>query len=416
MYILASHNNLILPPRSRWEWREPSQRWCGIHDIENRTWFKVEARTSDGLLYWRGWFEDRDDADKFLWAIATESIRYDHEIRRLPVGPSWPHTSVISHWYPARYEGEWYREWIDLPLSYHFDTVTFITSSPGSTQSISAPGDWNNSANLIEGIGGGGSGGSQRTTSATHCTGGGGGAYQPLTNFTWSGSITVQVGSGGPGVQGAPSLAGNSGTKTWWNSTVSPTPGTSTTILGADFGVGGKSASGNQSGGTGGLTTNGTGDASGKAAGGQGGNLTGSSGSGGSGGGGAGGKVGAGTAGTSSSSTSAVATAGGNGDAGSGSLGTAGSTIANSSQPTPVTEWTDSLSNTACAGGGSGGIRVASTASLHSGTGGLYGGGSGGAVNSSNSGAAVSGDAGQGILIYTYTPSAPFLAKNIIFV
>src|SRR5882762_4683439 len=80
------------------------------------------------------------------------------------------------------------------------NVVIFLTAG---TTSWPVPGDWNNSSNSIETIGGGG-GGQTNTANTAHNVGGGGGAYSKITNLSLSpGTITVAIGTGGAaGVDG----------------------------------------------------------------------------------------------------------------------------------------------------------------------------------------------------------------------
>jgi hypothetical protein len=385
---------LFLSPVPQREWREPSQRRCGNWEEENRTWFRLQARTSDGALFWRGWFDDRDDADRFLWGLATGSLRYDPALCRLPMRSNNGAVGWYNNFKQPLHAGEWFREWADLPLFYEFASVSFFTTSAGSNQTWTSPSDWNNANNQIEAIGGGASGGGTNAQ-PNHCTGGGGGAYSSIDNFVvatpGTTTATLQVGAGGAQVGAA---NGNPGGTTWFNSASDPGTGTDNTRLAADGGSGGIKATGSQNGGPGGVGTNGWGQV--RTSGGRGGNLTGASGTGSSGGGGGAGPNGVGGNGGDNSSTSTVATAGGTGDNGAGGAGTPGTTGSTSTAAGVAgTEW----DSTHGSGGGSGGCaRVAGSAT--SGAGGRYGGGSGGATGAAG-GTATAGSVG--IVVITYT-------------
>lgn len=127
-----------------------SQRSC-MTGIDNRTYQEITARTSDGKLYWRGWFEDRDDADEFLFQLINSKI-ISSDVRKLPKKSSQPHTFVEAAWYPAMYEGEWNKEFAELPLTYYCVTHTYLTSTGSGT--YTKPTDWNDGDNYIRGIGG----------------------------------------------------------------------------------------------------------------------------------------------------------------------------------------------------------------------------------------------------------------------
>lgn len=392
---------------SRAQWREPSQR-SGLHQIENRTWFACEARTSDGALFWRGWFEDRDEADEFLYRLIRHQLCGDDfpvEAMRSPVGPSYPHTFVTSSWYRARYEGEWRKEWRDLPLSYELVTVVFLTGTSSSNQTYNKPGDWTDSGSVIELVGGGGSGSAQSSTTASaYAIGGGAGAYVKITGFSFTGSTaTYRLPGGVSGVVATLGLRvdGNSGKDVWWNDTAFPTTGTNKAgAKGGSFGdanssavgPGGTAAASYASGGTtakqsGGSASDGT--------------VYFSSG----GAGGAGGPNGAGADGAVETADN-QAVAGGAGDNGSGGAGSAGNTLGNSSNGGAGAE----LGNlTKGCGGGSGGCLRNNVAAV-SGNAGLYGAGSGGAALwNGTSESATSGDGAQPLIVITYTAAASTL-------
>src|SRR4029077_9490247 len=98
----------ILLPQRRLEWDQPSERPSAFC-IPNQVRFRLTARLNDGFIVWRGWFDDRDDADEFLWAMATGSLWRERELWRLP--DPW--------WHPDLGEG----------VVYQFATVTFITNT-----------------------------------------------------------------------------------------------------------------------------------------------------------------------------------------------------------------------------------------------------------------------------------------------
>lgn len=368
MFVL-DRPKLLMPVRPS-EWRS-SQRKT-IFGIEDQTRFRLTARLNDGHVKWRGWFDDRDDADAFLFAMATGSLRCERELWRLPV----------PNWHPDLGEN----------LSYDFATVTFLTSPTGSNQTYTSPSDWNNSNNKLETLGGG-SGGAVAIT-GIHVTGGGGGAYNTISNFTFAtpGTTTgtYQIGAGAAVKTTAG--AGNSGGDSWFNGT---TLGGSS--VGSKAGVGGAAGGGSQNGGAGGAASSGVGSGF---DGGRGGNLTGGSGNGGSGAGGAAGSSGAGATGADSSSTAlGVQTAGGQGDNGHGGTGGA----AGGTNGGAGTEWDGSHGS----GGGGGGFGGSGTQSA--GAGGLYGGGSGAIVADTP----TSPPAAQGITVVTYTPRSAAIAMNM---
>lgn len=360
----------ILQPHWRKIW-SPSQRAC-IYGIDNRTRFAVVARRShDKSIHWRGIFDDREDADAFLYALACGSLIYEHELWRLPQ-PGW-HPGVGA----------------DVDLYYEFVSQTALTANPGSNQTISLDPTWDNSNNTIDTIGGGASGGAD--SSGGHNTGGGGGAWNHIANFLWTPfNQTYQIGTGGAAAvsTGGAAVNGNDGNNTWFGSiTFGPSDVAS---VGGTHGV---SGAGSQNGGAGGVGTSGRGTSNNN--GGRGGNLTGASGTGASGGGGAAGLNAAGGAAGDSSSTAAnTMTAGGAGDGGSGGAG--GGTGGGAGSP--GNEW----STAGVGSGGGGGGNSTGAANVTGASGGNYGGGGGGAR--CGSGTATSGAGIQGVIVLTWTP------------
>lgn len=369
----------VLMPVPRREWMPPSRAqqktFCGDED---RTRFRLRAKTHDGRMVWQGWFEDRDDADAFLFALVSGSLRYERGLWQLPT----------PAWHPG----------IGEELSYDFVTQTILTTT-GSNQTYTKPADWNNADNTVECIGAGGSGGvGSRLGTATTAlgSGGGGGGYGVYTNLTLSGNATYRCGTGGTSVNRTTTgvTAGVAGGDTWFG--VGATSYASASVGGTGGGAGNgnnQATSGSATGGTAGA-----GKGTANAAGGAGGDITVTNTNRyGSGGGGAGGPNGAGNAGVSYSGTSAGNSNGGSGDAGSG--GSAG--VAPGGAGGNGTEWTTH----GCGGGGAG---SSTTTVAVAGSGGNYGGGGGGAGAGStgNTGDVTSGAGTQGIIIIEYTPAS----------
>ena len=349
---------------------------------------------SDGRRFWRGWFEDWDDADAFLWALTLHQqtgAPIPPEIRRLPQRANYPHTFLEQAWRPALYEGEWFPDWAELPLIYEKLAVTsFLTSPTGSNQTWTSPSDWSNAANSIECIGGGGSGGNRGTGAGTG-SGGGGAAYGKAANHSVSSpgtdTRTYQVASGGAAVS-TTITAGNNGGHTWFNDTAFPTAVTDNSKASGQQGGGGPQGSGAQSGGLAGQATSSSGSTRNNGGEGGDGNATGGHGAG---GGGAGGTTGAGGVGVSASGNTDTA-GGAGGTANGGTAGTAGGG-GNGGNGGTGTVWDASHG----AGGGGGGSRGGTTA----GNGGLYGGGGGGIQSNATE---TSGAGAQGIVVVIYTP------------
>lgn len=341
--------------------RAQQKTFCGDED---RTRFRLRARAHDGHIVWTGWFEDRDDADAFLFALASGSLRHERALWRLPV----------PEWHPG----------ISPDLAYEFATQTILTTT-GSNQTYTSPSDWNNSDNTIECLGGGGAGALRGD--AGPASGGGAGAYSAIANFSFATpgttTATYRVGSGVAANTSSPS-SGGAGGVTYFNASADPGNGSDNSKCSADNGNGGGTST--NSGGAGGLTTASWGQT--KYAGGRGGNMSTSGSRGGSGGGGAAGPSGAGGDGVDGTSGS---TAGGTANNGTTSGGTAPGGAGNAG-----TEFSASY------GCGSGGGGRASASSGTAGNGGNYGSGGGGCA--SNSTPRQGGAGRQGLIVIEYTP------------
>jgi len=346
---------LILPSEKKWRAIVPLDRWqqsSQSHGIEQ--FWVLTGRLNDGAIAWRGVFRDREDADAFLWAIATGSIAYERELWRLP-----------DPW--------WHPDLGELPLVYDFASPIVITS--GTIWSV--PGDWNNSSNTEECIAGGGGGAGANASFGA--TAGGGGGYSKAINqvYTPNGSITVQVGVGGPG--GGTAADGTAGTQSFLKNNAN-----SANVILSNGGTAGHN---DRSGGQGGSIAGATGST--LFAGGNGGQSDGLQ-TGGYGGGGAGG-----TTATGSNGNNASGTTGGIGGAGGATGGGAGG-AANGGTGSPGTGFSN---GTHGAGGGGGGGNDGGT--VKGGDGGLYGAGGGGAALDAGSGGA-GGSGKNGIVYITY--------------
>lgn len=368
----------LLMPVPRVEWRAPSislpRDQLGNEIVCTR--FRLTARLNDGHVVWRGWFEDRDDADAFLFALVSGSLRHERALWRLPT----------PAWHPG----------IGTDFVYEFVTQTILTTT-GSNQTYTSPSDWNNASNQVECLGGGGSGGT-RTFSGGHGAGGGGGAYSAITNFSFASpgttTATYRVGLGGTAVT-ASNTAGVAAGATWFNDTVDPGNGTTNAKCSAAGGFGGGTGR-PANGGAGGANSSSWGQT--KYSGGRGGNATSATSFAATGGGGAAGPSGAG--GNGGDTASNVATNGGSANNGTTAGGTSGGSNGGNG-----TEFSPSYG----CGSGSGG-KVSGSPSV-AGAGGNYGGGSGGA--STNGSTANTSAGSQGLIVVEYTPTATnSLANN----
>lgn len=404
MIILPDRNvpraRFLMPVRDS-EWRQPSQRLY-TYGAEHLTLFRISARTHDGVLVWRGIFEDRADCDAFLSSLITGAIRQEPALWDLP-RPCWS---------PDIYDG----------LIYAADTQIPLTSSPGSSTTWTVVSDWS-SVNTIEGIGGGGGGNNGITTSGgISGGGGGGGAYAKITNLTLTPGATAYRQAGGAGSSGAPASAGSD---TWFNKTSNSAPGSSSDGIVAKAGGGASGGTAGTAGSSGsciGATTNSGG------AGGAGGGCVGAAGGGGAAGpnaaGGAGGASGAsatqggggGGGNNGASGNGASGSSGNGGSGGSGASGGANGGAGGNGFPNSATAGTagsnGTLWTTAGPGGGGGGGGGVNGDARAGGAGGNYGaGGGGGAQYGANLGSGGTGT--QGILVITYTPSAGLIQKNL---
>lgn len=442
MIILPDRNQprgkLLIPQRPI-DWRAPSQRKA-VYGIEDQTRFRLTASLDDGHVVWRGWFDDREDADAFLLAAISGSLGYERELWDLPT-PAW-------------------RPDIGEGLFYDFATVTFLTASPGSNQTYTTPQDWNNANNSVQAHGGGGGGGKQ-SSARGGATSGGGSAWAKGTNIVLGSSATYQLGLAGVG---GTSLAGaqdgTAGGDTWFNgatfgaSSVGAKAGTGgkgdnvvtfgtgglasaciggaaggtlnpgatysknggdagaySSLAGSGGGAGGPNGVGAAGGTTANLSTPGGGGNGGGSTGGAGGAVAGGAGgnnSGGTGGGAAGANaLAAGSNGTAGGGGGGAGDRGtGNGDGGAGGNGGAG---------------TEHDSTHGSGGGGAtGGANFGTGSGGKGGNGGAYGGGgaaggdgrTGGAPTNSSQG--LGGDGGAALLVLTYTPRSQTIFRQPI--
>lgn len=367
-------------PVAKSEWRESSQAQKKDQlGNQDKTLFRVQARVNDGAIIWTGWFEDRFDADAFLFSVATGNILNERALWKLCY-PEWHPDICISAIYEyhalvflSAYPGE-VQEWIvpsdwSAPGFSPYESLLAFSSSPtyvtsGTSDTVAS--NWNNSNNKVEGIGGG-----NGNLNQTGINGGGsgGGAYSLKSNIslTPSGSVSYQVGIANGTAGSGTTPTGNTYFKD--SSTLIAAGGSPATNSGST-GIGG----------SGGTTANSVGDTLYK--GGDGGGSTNAGG----GGGGAAGKNGAGNNGGNQTTHT-----GGSGDAGFGGAGGASGGAGGNG-----TEFSSSPAYGS--GGGGGGAPVGDTIGSDAGT---YGGGGGGGSNR------TSGQGKQGLIVITYTPVVP---------
>lgn len=384
MIILPNRNmskSKFLMPVPKKEWMIPSDYTTRdqFNNLGIRTSFHITGKIHDGHVVWRGKFEDRDDFDAFLCALANKSLKYEKDLWKLPT-PEW-HDGIGEH------------------VVFEFVTTTLITATGSGT--YVTPSDWNATNNTVYCIGPGGNGGASITTTAhAHAAGGGGGGYRAQVNFSAAPLTSVSYYVGAAPIittlTGSTSSfsPGAAGANTTWNS--------ASMVARAGGGGGGSITQfenvvgGSAGGGSGGTTG---------AFGGSGMNVSDS-------GVGTGGSSSGGTS-TPNSSTSATAAGGRSGDAPAGAnTGTGGA-----SAPQQISGYAaggtggtgtnggNGGSSTDNAGGGGGGTAL-SNVSGSGGNGGTYGAAGGGiAIRSiTASRSATQGRGAQGLIAVNYTP------------
>lgn len=364
MIILPDKNSSrgkFLMPMPRREWMPPSQaEWKDQFNNSGTTIvYRVSAKICDGHTVWCGKFNDREDFDAFLFAIAAGNIRQQPSLWRLPT----------PQWYPE----------ISSEVSYEFATLSFLTTT-GSNQTFTSPRDWTSSNNTIECIGNGGNGGAIAANRSA-AGGGGAGAYSKIVNFTFAtpGTTTTTYYVG----------AANGAVGTYFALTSAPGFGsiTDASCYAQEGSAGSTVTNGIAGGGQGGAATSGNGSTRYDGGdGGRGENDGATEGAGG--GGGAGGPNGAGNNG---GGTLGIANLGGSGDAGSGGAGGNASNGGNGSE-------FDFLF-----GSGGGGAGRLGTGTITGYSGGTYGAGGGGVAL--DSGTPTGGAASQGLIVITYYPA-----------
>jgi IPT/TIG domain len=226
----------MLLPMHRRDWRNFG---CDFTQtaIHFQTWV-VQGFRSDHTMVWAGHFEDRDDADEFLFAIYANKLRQDRYLQRLPIYCRTFHPSNFDRQRdPNRHPFDHRQAPIILPdgfdpelLEDHsimYNVVSNIGIGP-SSGAWGAPGDcWGvngRAGEFIDAIAPGGGGASG--TPGTNLTGGSGGGFATRVDMamTPGGQYGYGVGSGGVGVYtvGNVSNGGNGSAHTWFWQQVNP--------------------------------------------------------------------------------------------------------------------------------------------------------------------------------------------------
>jgi hypothetical protein len=401
----------LLMPVHQSVWREKSQS-LQKDDMSNFdcTLFKITATSRTGAVLWRGWYQDRADADAVLHAILMGKIRHERSLWRLSDVewnsdiPSDALYQINTCLFLSCHAGEVQQMSVPMDWSVPLQAPGYVSESEylfwsgspnffTSGTSDTAPGNFNSSSNKIEVIGGGGSGGRSYRTDNIDVGGGGGGAYSSVSNLSISGGATVyySIGTGQPRV--TTNTTGSAGGDTWFNRSTNSAPTLSSNGALAKGGDGGFRSTSPSGGSAGGSAASGVGAT--KYSGGSSGFTDSAQTA--SGGGGA-----AGMNGNGNSSANPVggnsATAGGSGDAGFGGAG--GSPINGNNPGGNGTEWSALYGS----GGGGAGWGTGNDTGATAGSGGNYGGGGGAACQYNNT-TANSGAGIQGLLVVTYTPA-----------
>lgn len=358
----------VLLPQPRSFWMPPSQRpdfdpWT--RDAVKYRW-QLSARVNDGHIVWRGWFEDRDDADEFLFAMANGTLQNERVLWDLPT-PAW-------------------RPDIGEHVQYDFLTQVALTGTAGSNQTYSVPSDFNPGLNTGDTIGGGASGGLGSGTSGSGGTGGGAGGASRKNNvpMTPSGSATYQLGLGGTAVTANGN--GVAGGDTWLNATTYASASS-----GAKGGSQGKGSAGSNTAASGGLASSGIGDVTH-----NGGNGAATSGA-------PTAASGGGSAATVASDGLTATAASSNSTAGANSVhGESGGTAGNATNGGAGAAGLDNSSVGSGAGGG-GTIDIPASGARSAGSGGNYG-GAGGGLCCNNASTRTTGAGVKGYIFIQYSP------------
>jgi len=199
----------------------PRQQWYGPHPygpdvkLEFNTWIAQAYRASDHSMVWHGHFYDRDDADAFMWALYSGTLKTDPYLKRLPIYCYRFDQRQIPIWAPGGFDPEILEEY---GIMYNMVSNIGIGPSDGTWY---APGDcWglaNRAGEFVDAIGPGGGGGAGNA--GINCTGGGGGGFARIYSLPiWAGyGVGFGVGQGGTGGAATPDArGGNGGTAHTW--------------------------------------------------------------------------------------------------------------------------------------------------------------------------------------------------------
>ena len=220
----------------------PRHQWYGPHPygpdvkLEFNTWI-AQAFRSDHSMVWHGHFEDRDDADAFMWALYSGTLKTDPYLKRLPRYCYSFDQRQIPIWAPGGFDPDMLDD-----HSIMYNMVSNIGIGP-SSGTWGAPGDCyglaSRAGEFIDCIAAGGGGGAG--SPGYILTGGGGGGFARLANgpaMTPGQQFSYEVGNGGAGGGSVNNIvAGAGGTAhTWFYSPANP--GVRATVGGGGYGGG----------------------------------------------------------------------------------------------------------------------------------------------------------------------------------
>ena len=199
MIILPDRNiarGKFLMPMQKREWYRPHPFGPDVN-LHFMTWVAQAWRHDPHFhwyhkhrIIWQGHFEDREDADEFMWAVYSGTIKSDPYLKRLPI-------------YCPDFDPDMLRD-----PSIHYNMVSNIGIGP-SSGNWGSPGDCyglaNRAGEFVDCIAAGGSG--SAATPGNLISGGGGGGFARRTDLAWGPGqqMAFDVGNGGA----APTASGN---------------------------------------------------------------------------------------------------------------------------------------------------------------------------------------------------------------
>jgi IPT/TIG domain len=199
----------------------PRKQWYGPHPygpdvkLEFNTWI-AQAYRADHSMVWHGHFEDRDDADAFMWALYSGTLKNDPYLKRLPRYCYTFDQRQIPLWAPGGFDPEILEE---FGIMYNMVSNIGIGPSDGAWY---GPGDFyglaSRAGEFVDAIGPGGGGGA--AFQSMQSTGGGGGGFARIYSLPGGpgSGYGYGVGNGGAGGAATPDARGGAGgtAHTWF--------------------------------------------------------------------------------------------------------------------------------------------------------------------------------------------------------